>query len=87
MSDVAVEGLTYSVPEKKILNDVNLDIREGEILAVMGMSGSGKTTLLKCLAGLLKPTSGRIVVEGEDIVPLPERPLLVAFFAIFIAPW
>lgn len=75
MNAVSVRALAYEVPEKRILHDVNLDVEPGEILAVMGMSGSGKTTLLKCLAGLVKPTAGRIEIEGRDIVPLSERQL------------
>jgi phospholipid/cholesterol/gamma-HCH transport system ATP-binding protein len=75
MNSVEVEGLGFAVPDKQILSDVNLTIGKGEIVAVMGMSGSGKTTLLKCLAGLIKPTSGRIMIEGTDIVPLNEREL------------
>lgn len=75
MNSVEVEGLEFAVPDKQILSDVNLTIGKGEILAIMGMSGSGKTTLLKCLAGLIKPSSGKIILEGTDIVPLNEREL------------
>ncbi len=75
MSTVVVRSLEYAVPEKRILHDIHLDIAEGEILAVMGMSGSGKTSLLKCLAGLVKPTSGSIVIDGVDIVTISEREL------------
>jgi phospholipid/cholesterol/gamma-HCH transport system ATP-binding protein len=72
VSEIKVERVGYVVPEKPILHDIGLNIPRGQILAIMGISGSGKTTLLKCLAGLLKPTSGRILVDGEDIVPLKE---------------
>lgn len=72
---IVVEYLNYTVPEKRILNAINLTVGKGEILAVMGKSGSGKTTLLKCLAGLIKPSGGQILLFGQDIVPLPESQL------------
>jgi len=50
-----------------ILNDATLDVREGEIVALLGRNGAGKTTLLKTLCGLVPPASGRIVFEGRDI--------------------
>src|SRR5256885_7966543 len=74
-SAIKVRGLTYEVPEKRILHDIDLDVAPGEIVAVMGMSGSGKTTLLKCLAGLIKPTSGSVVIDDRDIVPMRESEL------------
>ncbi len=69
---IVVRNLVYAVPEKRILQDINLEVAQGEILAIMGKSGSGKTTLLKCLAGLIKPASGQILLFDQDIVPLPE---------------
>jgi putative ABC transport system ATP-binding protein len=50
-----------------VLNELSLQVPEGEFLALMGPSGSGKTTLLNLIAGLDKPSSGRIVVAGEEI--------------------
>jgi sulfate transport system ATP-binding protein len=49
------------------LNDVSLDIRPGELLALLGPSGSGKTTLLRAIAGLAYPDSGQILFDGEDV--------------------
>ena len=54
-----------------ILNDATLDVREGEIVALLGRNGAGKSTLLKTLAGLVPPASGRIEFEGRDIAGLP----------------
>jgi phospholipid/cholesterol/gamma-HCH transport system ATP-binding protein len=68
-----VERLNHAFGAHKVLDDVNIDVGEGEILAVMGSSGGGKTTLLKCVSGLLKPTSGTIVVDGIDVVAQPEK--------------
>ncbi len=75
MSAISVRNLTYEVPEKRILNNVSLDLQSGEITSIMGPSGSGKTTLLKLLTGLLRPTSGQIVVDGTDIAQLSETEL------------
>ena len=55
-----------------MLVGINLDIHAGDFVALMGPSGSGKSTLLNLVAGIDKPTSGRILVAGVDIVPLSE---------------
>lgn len=75
MSAVSVRNLVYEVPQKRILNDVSLDIAKGEIVSIMGQSGSGKTTLLKLLTGLIRPTSGQILVDDQDIAALKENEL------------
>lgn len=55
-----------------VLNDISLDVPRGEFLALQGASGSGKSTLLSLLAGLDRPTSGEIVLDGERLDPLAE---------------
>src|SRR5574344_1822252 len=57
----------YPGDEKEILHDINLVIRPGEKIALVGNNGAGKTTLIKLLCGLYKPTSGRILLNGIDI--------------------
>ncbi len=50
-----------------VLEDINLSVRAGELVAIIGLSGSGKTTLLQHMTGLLQPDSGRVLVDGKDI--------------------
>ena len=61
----------------KALNGVNLTVRKGEFLAIVGTSGSGKSTLLNLLGGLDHPTSGRVIVEGYDISQLSDEELTI----------
>ena len=56
--------------ERVILQQINLDINEGERIAIMGPSGSGKTTLLNVLSGLDNPTRGYVIIDGQDITKL-----------------
>ena len=58
-----------------VFENVSLDIREGEYLALMGPSGSGKSTLLNILAGLDKPDRGQVVVDGQDVTRMNSREL------------
>ena len=71
----------------KAVNHVSLDIARGEIFALLGSSGCGKTTLLRMLAGFETPTSGRIVLAGQDMAGLPpcDRPMNMMFqsYALF----
>jgi phospholipid/cholesterol/gamma-HCH transport system ATP-binding protein len=60
----------------QVLRGVDLAIRAGESLTIMGGSGTGKSVLLRLIIGLMKPDAGRIMLEGQDIVPLTERQLL-----------
>ena len=55
------------------LENINLEFQEGEFIALLGPSGCGKTTTLNCLAGLIEPSDGKILVNGEDITDLPPR--------------
>jgi putative ABC transport system ATP-binding protein len=59
----------------KVLDGLNLEVPQGEFLALMGPSGSGKTTLLNLIAGIDRATSGRVVVAGTDLGPLSEGEL------------
>jgi phosphonate transport system ATP-binding protein len=63
------------VPGKPVLTDVNLDITERGITAIIGPSGTGKSTLVRCINRLVEPTSGTIEFEGHDLVALPRKAL------------
>jgi ABC-type branched-subunit amino acid transport system ATPase component/ABC-type branched-subunit amino acid transport system permease subunit len=65
------EGVNSFYGKSHILNDATLDVREGEIVALLGRNGAGKSTLLKTLCGLLPPASGTIEFEGRAIAGLP----------------
>jgi thiamine transport system ATP-binding protein len=66
-----VEGVTVRFAEKAALDGVTLDVAEGEVVAVLGASGSGKSTLLRVVAGLQRPESGRVVLDGRDLAGVP----------------
>ncbi|MBX5482077.1 MAG: ABC transporter ATP-binding protein [Myxococcaceae bacterium] len=67
---IQIQDLHKSFGDNAVLKGINLDIEEGTTLVVLGGSGSGKTVLMKHMIGLLKPDRGRVLVEGQDIVPL-----------------
>lgn len=66
-------NLGWSVRRLWIVQGVDLSVREGETLGLIGPNGSGKSTLLRLLAGILKPTTGKVAVEGRPLSGLPRR--------------
>jgi NitT/TauT family transport system ATP-binding protein len=80
---------TFESPEGKpfrVLDNISLDLRDGEIVALLGRSGSGKSTLLRSLLGLLPPTSGEVRYRGRPVTgPMPGMAMVFQTFALF--PW
>lgn len=72
MNDIALEinGVAASFGSVGLFSDVNLLLRSGESVALVGPSGVGKTTLLNCVLGVVRPSSGSIIVAGQDITTL-----------------
>jgi len=67
--------LHRSFDDNHVLRGVNLEVRKGESMVVIGGSGVGKSVLIKCIIGLVKPDSGSIRVDGQEITSLNEKPL------------
>jgi putrescine transport system ATP-binding protein len=84
---LSVEGVSRSFAGIRAVDHVDLTIASGELFALLGASGSGKTTLLRLIAGLDRPDSGRISIEGVDVTGRPayERPVNTVFqsYALF----
>jgi phospholipid/cholesterol/gamma-HCH transport system ATP-binding protein len=74
---IELQNVSLSFDEKRVLRDVSLKIAGGETAVLLGVTGSGKSVLLKLILGLLKPDSGRILIEGKDIVSLRETEMNV----------
>lgn len=72
---IKIKNLCVEVGKIKILNDLNLEITKGEFVLVLGPSGCGKTTMLNVIAGLLKPSSGFIEVDGINLNDMTEHEL------------
>lgn len=72
---IEVKNLHTTIGRQEILRGFSLDIERAETLALLGKSGGGKSVFLRHLIGLMKPLSGQIFFEGQDIVPLDERAL------------
>ena len=69
---ITINHVNLTINERKILNDINLEIKKGETLVILGASGSGKSTVLKLMTGLIKPCSGSIFIKGVKADSLNE---------------
>lgn len=70
---IRVANLFKSFAAKEVLHGVNLEVRQGESMVVIGGSGSGKTVLIKCIIGLIQPDEGEIYVDDQEISSMSER--------------
>jgi NitT/TauT family transport system ATP-binding protein len=89
---LAVQELSKSYDvvggRRQVIADIGFEVTRGEVATIVGPSGAGKTTLLRCMAGLLAPTSGRVVLDGVPVTEPPER-LAVVFqdYSRSLMPW
>ena len=67
MSHVQIEALSKTFGSTKVIQELDLEVQDGEFLVLLGPSGCGKTTTLRCLAGLEEPTAGTISLGGETV--------------------
>ena len=83
--ELRLENVSFRYPkaEKDTITNMDLTIRPGEKLAIVGLNGAGKTTLVKLLSGLLDPTAGRVLLSGEDIRQYNRRDYYAMFTAVF----
>lgn len=71
MSELTVRNVSKSYDERKIIQKINITLREGELVCLLGVSGGGKTTLFNVISGLTMPDEGQVLLDGEDITGCP----------------
>jgi putative spermidine/putrescine transport system ATP-binding protein len=84
---LSIDSVSVAYGATPVLNRVSLDVQRGEMVALLGSSGCGKTTLLRSIAGFVKPSAGRIVVDGHDITGLPPEARNTAMMFQSYALW
>lgn len=85
---LSIRNLTVRFGTRTILDAINLDVRKGEFLCVVGSSGSGKTTLLRVLAGLARPAAGAVLFESAEISgPSRDRAIIFQDYSKALLPW
>ncbi len=86
MLDVSVNHVSFSYEKELILGDINLSVKAGDFVCLLGQSGCGKSTLLRLIAGLEKPNSGELLVDNQPIVkPSLDRGVIFQDYGLF--PW
>lgn len=88
MENIKINQLSFSYEDngKLILKDINIEVQAGEFVCILGQSGCGKSTLLRLLAGLLKPTSGELLIAGKKVEGASlERGVVFQDYGLF--PW
>ncbi len=72
---IELKNLYAGYGKKDVLKNINIQFEKGETVSVIGLNGSGKSTLIQCCTGLLKPTSGEIIIDGKNIAEYKEKSL------------
>ncbi len=86
MNLISVEEVSYYIEDLEIIKNVTFTADEGEFVSLIGPSGCGKSTLLRIIAGLIRPTRGKVAYMGKEIVePIPEISFVFQDFALL--PW
>ena len=67
---LAIEGLTAGYDQAAVIRDVSLTVDAGEVVALLGANGAGKTTTLRVVSGIVKPTAGRVLLDGKDLASM-----------------
>ncbi|MEU8674857.1 ABC transporter ATP-binding protein [Streptomyces sp. NPDC048560] len=70
---ITVDGVSFGYPGRTVLEDIRLRVAPGESVALVGLNGCGKSTLLRLVAGLLRPSAGRVLLAGQDVARLSRR--------------
>jgi NitT/TauT family transport system ATP-binding protein len=89
---LSVEGLSKSYAvrdgQRLVLDRIDIDVARGHFVCIVGPSGAGKTTLLRCISGLLSPTAGAVVLNGERVVrPAPSLAVVFQDYSRSLLPW
>jgi sulfate transport system ATP-binding protein len=84
---ISLSRLTKRYGANTVVDDVNVEIPEGSLTAILGPSGSGKSTLLKLIAGLEEPDEGRVIIEGDDVTDVDPRYRDIGFCFQHYAPF
>ncbi|QDP39089.1 heme ABC exporter ATP-binding protein CcmA [Radiobacillus deserti] len=70
---ICLDHVSHSFGKKQILKDINLKMKSGQIFGLIGPSGSGKTTLIKTIIGMIKPSGGKVVIQGREMPYEPSK--------------
>lgn len=83
--EIELKDVSFSFPgsDKQILKNINLKIKKGEKIALVGLNGAGKTTLIKIICGMYKPTSGQIFIDGIDVERFDKKEYYKCFSTVF----
>src|SRR6185312_16297827 len=72
---ISIKGLKKSFGSKKVLRNINLELKKGENVVILGRSGTGKSVTIQCIVGMLKPDDGSVKVFGQEVSELSEKEL------------
>ena len=73
--NLLIQGISFAYGSNPVLQEVSMEVKPGQVLSIVGPNGSGKSTLLRCLAQILKPRTGRIILDGKEAGSINSREL------------